>query len=224
MRSLAPRREITEATESRGNGEDEESRERRGRRERSHRRNEETETNGFQILRTQAHLSYASFTTLTALQTNNPVKPSGVRLADVNSMLVKLPFHNETRDIIGAAIEVHRVLGLCLLESAYSKCLQHELSARQMAFVAQRRVPLVYKGVSLDFDYRLDLLVKGVVVEVKALDTLAPIHQAQLLTDLRLAGLPVGLVINFNVDQLVKGIKRVINPRANEADAVRLPP
>jgi len=141
-------------------------------------------------------------------------------------MLVKLPFHDETRDIIGAAIEVHRVLGPGLLESVYSRCLQQELSARQIAFVAQRRVPLVYKGVSLDCDYRLDLLIKGVVVEVKALDTLAPIHQAQLLTYLRLAGLPVGLVINFNVDQLVKGIKRVINPRANaiEAAAVRLPP
>ena len=139
-------------------------------------------------------------------------------------MLVKTPFHNQTRDIIGAAIEVHRILGPGLLESAYSKCLQHELSARQLEFVAQRRVPLVYKGVSLDCDYRLDLLVEGVVVEVKALDTLAPIHQAQLLTYLRLAGLPVGLVINFNVDQLVKGIKRVINPRANEidAEAVRL--
>ena len=139
-------------------------------------------------------------------------------------MLVKTPFHNQTRDIIGAAIEVHRVLGPGLMESAYSKCLQHELSARQLAFVAQRRVPLVYKGVSLDCDYRLDLLIEGVVVEVKALDKLAPIHQAQLLTYLRLAGLPVGLVINFNVDQLVKGIKRVINPRANEigSEAVRL--
>ena len=141
-------------------------------------------------------------------------------------MLVKTPFHNQTRDIIGAAIEVHRVLGPGLLESAYSKCFQHELSARQLSFVAQRRVPLVYKGISLDCDYRLDLLVEGVVVEVKAIDTLVPIHQAQLLTYLRLAGLPVGLVINFNVDQLVKGIKRVINPRANEieAEAVRLPP
>jgi GxxExxY protein len=137
-------------------------------------------------------------------------------------MLVKAPFHHQTRDIIAAAIEVHRVLGPGLLESAYSKCFQHELSARQLAFVAQRRVPLVYKGVSLDCDYRLDLLVEGVVVEVKALDTLGPIHQAQLLTYLRLAELPVGLVINFNVDQLVKGIRRVINPRAREMEAEAL--
>ena len=142
------------------------------------------------------------------------------------SMLVKTPFHNQTRDIIGAAIEVHRILGPGLLESAYSKCFQHELSERQMTFVAQRRVPLVYKGVSLDCDYRLDLLIEGVVVEVKAIDSLVSLHQAQLLTYLRLAGLPIGLLINFNVDQLVKGIKRVINPRANEikTEAVRLPP
>ena len=72
----------------------------------------------------------------------------------------------------------------------------------------------MYKGITLDCAYRLDLLVEGVVVEVKALDAVLPIHQAQLLTYLRLTELPVGLVINFNVEQLVKGVKRVINPRA----------
>jgi len=129
-------------------------------------------------------------------------------------MLVKTPFHDQTRNIIAAAIEVHRVLGPGLLESVYSRCLQYELSGRQMAFVTERRVPLVYKDTVLDCEYRLDLLVDGVVVEVKALAVVLPIHQAQLLTYLKLAGLPVGLVINFNVDQLVKGVRRVINPHA----------
>ena len=136
-------------------------------------------------------------------------------------MLVKTPFHDQTRDIIAAAIEVHRVLGPGLLESAYSRCLQYELSARKLAFVTQQRVPLVYKGTALDCDYRLDLLVEGaVVVEVKALAAMLPIHQAQLLTYLKLTGLPVGLVINFQVDRLVKGVKRVINPRASSMEAV----
>jgi len=129
-------------------------------------------------------------------------------------MLVKTPFHDQTRDIIAAAIEVHRILGPGLLESAYSRCLQYELSARRMTFVTERRVPLVYKHAVLDCEYQLDLLVEGVVVEVKALAAVLPVHQAQLLTYLKLAGLPVGLVINFNVDQLVKGVRRVINPHA----------
>ena len=88
-------------------------------------------------------------------------------------------------------------------------------------------MPVVYKGITLDCEYRLDLLVENVVVvEVKALADVLPIHQAQLLTYLRLTGLPVGLVINFNVDKLVKGVKRVINPRWDEAKAaaVRLAP
>jgi GxxExxY protein len=104
-----------------------------------------------------------------------------------------------------------------LLESAYLRCLQHELSTRKMAFVTERRLPLAYKGITLDYAYRLDLLVeRGVVVEVKAIDGLLPIHQAQLLTYLRLANLPVGLLINFQVDRLVKGVKRVINPKWND--------
>ena len=130
-----------------------------------------------------------------------------------------------TREIIAAAIEVHRVLGPGLLESAYSTCLQRELHTRNLAFATKRRIPLVYKGATLDCGYRLDLLVKDVVVvEVKAVATLLPIHQAQLLTYLRLADLPVGLVINFEVDRLVNGVKRVINPQASamKSAAVRL--
>src|SRR5207342_1197359 len=109
----------------------------------------------------------------------------------------RVPFGNLTHDIIAAAIDVHRVLGPGLLESAYSTCLQHELARRSLAFVTQQRVPVVYKGVTLDCAYRLDLLVDGaVVVEVKALADVLPIHQAQLLTYLSLMDLPVGLVIN----------------------------
>ena len=130
-------------------------------------------------------------------------------------MLVPIPFTNVTREIIAAAIEVHRVLGPGLLESAYSTCLQRELHTRNLAFATERRIPLVYKGATLDCGYRLDLLVKEVVVvEVKAVATLLPIHQAQLLTYLRLADLPVGLVINFEVDRLVNGVKRVINAQS----------
>ena len=142
-------------------------------------------------------------------------------------MLATPPFHHLTRDIIAAAIEVHRVLGPGLLESAYATCLHRELTARNLRFVTQRRVPVVYKGITLDCDYRLDLLVEdAVVIEVKSIADVLPIHQAQLLTYLRLIGLPVGLVINFNVDRLVKGVKRVINPRWNDerVAAVRLPP
>ena len=141
-------------------------------------------------------------------------------------MLAEAAFHDLTRDIIAASIDVHRALGPGLLESAYSRCLQHELSIRSMTFASQRRIPLVYKGVALDCAYRLDLLVAGlVVVEVKTLASILPIHQAQILTYLRLANLPVGLLINFHVDRLVKGVKRVINPQWDEkAAAVRLPP
>jgi len=137
-------------------------------------------------------------------------------------MLVKIPFTNITREIIAAAIEVHRVLGPGLLESAYSSCLRHELSVRRLPFTSERGVPLVYKGINLDCAYRLDLLVKEViVVEVKAVAAVLPIHQAQLLTYLKLADLPVGLVINFEVERLVDGVKRVINPRWSGAKAGR---
>jgi GxxExxY protein len=142
-------------------------------------------------------------------------------------MLAEAPFNNVTHEIIAAAIEVHRVLGPGLLESAYFTCLKYELSARKLPFVAERRFPVVYKDIALDCEYRLDLLVDDVVVvEVKSLAALLPIHQAQLLTYLRLTGLPVGLLINFNVDRLVNGVKRVINPRSKDVKtaAVRLPP
>jgi GxxExxY protein len=117
-----------------------------------------------------------------------------------------------TERIIGAAIEVHRRLGPGLLESAYQKCLCHELKLQGIPFECERILPVEYKGMQLDCGYRLDLLVVGsIVVEVKAVEKLDRIHEAQLLTYLRLGGWSIGLLINFNVAVLKDGIKRRVN-------------
>jgi GxxExxY protein len=114
-----------------------------------------------------------------------------------------------TRAIIGAAIEVHKLLGPGLLESSYEECLCHELALRQIPFERQKPLPLEYKGIHLDCGYRLDLLVAGlVVVEVKAVEEILPVHEMQLVTYLRLGGWKVGLLINFNVPVLRQGIRR----------------
>jgi GxxExxY protein len=116
-----------------------------------------------------------------------------------------------THEIIGAAIEVHRHLGPGLLESSYRECLCHELLIREVSFRREYGLPLQYKGVRLECGYRLDFLVGGlVVVEIKAVERLAPIHDAQLLTYLRIGGWSVGLLINFNVAVLKEGIRRRI--------------
>ncbi len=116
-----------------------------------------------------------------------------------------------TESIIGAAIEVHRDLGPGLLESAYENCLTFELVERGLKVEQQKPLPVVYREVKLDCGYRLDLLVEeAVIVEVKAVDRLAPIHKAQLLSYLRLSGCKVGLLINFNVKVLKDGIRRVV--------------
>lgn len=115
-----------------------------------------------------------------------------------------------TQGIIGAAVEVHRELGPGLLESAYEQCLAHELALRGVGFQRQTTLPVAYKGLQLDAGYRLDLLVEDqVVVEIKAVESLTAVHEAQLLTYLRLGGWPVGLLINFNVARLVDGIRRL---------------
>jgi GxxExxY protein len=114
--------------------------------------------------------------------------------------------------IIGAAIEVHKALGPGLLESAYETCLAFELMERGLAIEQQKALPVVYKDVKLDCGYRLDLLVEEqVIVEIKSVENIVPIHQAQLLSYLKISGLPVGLIINFNVNVLKNGIKRIIN-------------
>jgi GxxExxY protein len=117
-----------------------------------------------------------------------------------------------TREIIGAAIEVHRELGPRLLESSYEVCLSRELELRGISFEFEKPLPLEYKGVRLDCGYRLDLLVAGVViVEVKSVEALAPIHEAELLTYLKLTGVKVGLLINFNVVVLKAGLRRLVH-------------
>ena len=124
-----------------------------------------------------------------------------------------------TNQVIGAAIQVHRALGPGLLESAYEACLAFELIERGLKVEQQKPLPVVYREVKLDTGYRLDLLVDGVViVEVKSVDRLAAIHQAQLLSYLKLSGCKVGLLINFNVKVLKEGIKRVVN---NYPDSLR---
>ena len=124
----------------------------------------------------------------------------------MNSQLNQL-----THEIIGASIEVHRALGPGLLESAYRKCLRRELLLRGIPYRKEYPLPLEYKGIRLECGYRVDILVGGVVaVEVKSVQALAPVHDAQLLTYLRLGGWRVGLLINFNVVVLKDGIHRKI--------------
>jgi len=117
-----------------------------------------------------------------------------------------------TDRIIGASIDVHRVLGPGLLESAYEACLAYELAERGLKVELQKPLPIIYKEVKLDGGYRLDLVVQElVVVEIKAVDRLNPIHEAQLLSYLRLSGYKVGLLINFNVTVLKNGLRRMVN-------------
>lgn len=116
-----------------------------------------------------------------------------------------------TSKIIGSAIEVHKHLGLGLLESAYESCLLHELTSRGVKVVRQQILPITFKGLSLEAGYRIDLLVEErVVVEIKAVEEISNIHFAQTLTYLRLGGFRVGLLINFNVPKLIDGLTRVI--------------
>ena len=117
-----------------------------------------------------------------------------------------------TSIVIGAAIEVHRELGPGLLESVYQSCLNEELQQRRISFLAQHRMPLIYKGVPLNDEFVLDLYFPDrLVVELKAVEKLMPIHEAQLLTYLRLTRIKVGLLLNFNVSVLKDGIKRLVS-------------
>ena len=117
-----------------------------------------------------------------------------------------------THEIIGAAIDVHRTLGPGLLESAYEECLARELTLRAIPFERQKPIPLVYKDVKLDCGYRIDLLVDSrVVVELKAVEALAPVHDAVVLTYLRLSDCRIGLLINFNIAVLRDGIRRLVD-------------
>ena len=117
-----------------------------------------------------------------------------------------------TGEVIGAAIEVHKHLGPGLLESAYGECLCHELTLRKITYERQKQLPISYKHVRLDFSYRLDVVVEGkIILELKSCEKIEDIYKAQLLTYLRLSGLKLGLILNFNVPIMKQGIVRVVN-------------
>ncbi|HKT88306.1 MAG TPA: GxxExxY protein [Candidatus Sulfotelmatobacter sp.] len=120
--------------------------------------------------------------------------------------------HEISHSIVTAAMQVHSVLGPGLLESAYQACLQHELLRTGLRSEAQVGLPVIYRGVKLDLGYRMDLLVENlVVVEIKSVDSISPVHQAQVISYLKLSGKSLGLLINFNVLHLRDGIKRFVN-------------
>ena len=122
-----------------------------------------------------------------------------------------MEFDELSRSVIGCAIEVHRNLGPGLLESTYRQCLACELSHAGILFQMEVPLPVRYKDILLDCGYRIDLLVRGeLIVEIKSVEALPPIHQAQILTYMRLANVPIGLLINFNVTRLQTGIKRFV--------------
>lgn len=114
-----------------------------------------------------------------------------------------------TEKVIGCAIEVHRNLGPGLLESTYEQCFAHELALAELAFKLQMPIPVCYKGVRLDCGYRIDVFVEDcLILELKSVDQLKGIHEAQILSYMKLAGVSTGLLINFNVRKLVDGVKR----------------
>jgi len=124
----------------------------------------------------------------------------------------KMDINKLSNKIIGAAIEVHKILGPGLLESAYEQCLCHELNLRILSFERQKELPVVYKGLKLDCAYRLDIIVEdAIIVELKSCEKIEPIHKAQLLTYLKLSGISLGLILNFNMPTMREGIVRLVN-------------
>lgn len=123
---------------------------------------------------------------------------------------INLGINEVTRSIIGADIAVHRELGAGLLESVYEECMAYELTQRGMQFERQKPIPVIYRGIPFECGFRVDFLVASqVVVELKAVERVLPVHMAQTLTYLKLTGCKLGLILNFNVQQMVKGVKRV---------------
>ncbi len=122
-----------------------------------------------------------------------------------------------TYQIVGAAIEVHRVLGPGLLESAYEACMAYEFVTRGIPFVREVGLPVVYKGVCVDCGFRVDFIVdEKVIVEIKAVEAITPVHEAQVNTYLRLSGCKIGLLLNFNTRRMTDGVKRLIWDRPSE--------
>lgn len=125
--------------------------------------------------------------------------------------LIEHHTNRSSESVIGAAIEVHRHLGPGLLESSYQGCLCHELKLREIAFRSHTAIPLEYKGIRIGRGYIIDFLVEDcLIVEIKSVDKLLPIHSAQLMTYMRLSGVSSGLLMNFNVPILPNGIKRIL--------------
>ncbi len=113
--------------------------------------------------------------------------------------------------MIGSIIEVHKSLGPWLLESVYERCLSYELTAANIKHETQKELPIEYKGLKLDAGYRIDVLVDNkIIVELKVVDKILPIHEAQILTYMKLAGIKVGLLVNFNVTKAIDGVKRFV--------------
>jgi GxxExxY protein len=138
-------------------------------------------------------------------------KPTRTKKPKGNHMKGYIQFEKLSKAVIGCAIEVHRELGPGLLESAYEQCLAHELRLKGIQFELQKVMPVEYKGTQIDCGYRLDLLVEGqLIVELKAVAAIEPIHKAQILTYLKLARARTGLLINFNVPLLKDGIQRFV--------------
>jgi len=122
-----------------------------------------------------------------------------------------MEFDKLSNRVIGCALEVHRHLGPGLLESTYEQCLAHELKMSGIPFKLQYPLPVEYKGIKLDCGYRIDMLIDdAIIVELKSLDKILPIHQAQLLTYMKLSSISIGLLINFNVKLIKTGIKRMV--------------
>jgi GxxExxY protein len=135
-------------------------------------------------------------------------------------------FGDGSDEVIAACIEVHRHVGPGLLESVYERCLAHELSLRRLDFERQRALPVTYKGVVFEHGHRLDFVIqRRLIVEIKAVEHLLPVHEAQVLTYLKLSGLPTALLINFNVALLQQGLRRLTNqnPKNSGFPPPRLP-
>jgi len=120
-------------------------------------------------------------------------------------------FDELSNKVIGCALEVHKALGPGLMESVYEKCLSYELAKAGLKYETQKAMPVIYKGIKIDCGFRIDILVEGkLIVELKSVDKVLPIHQSQVLTYMKLAGISTGLLLNFNVTKLKDGIQRFV--------------
>ena len=139
-------------------------------------------------------------------------KEKNLMLSENSNVRIVMDINKLSSRIIGAAIEVHKALGPGLLESAYEKCICHELSIGGLSLERQKPLAVRYKGINLDCGYRLDVVVEdAIILELKSCEKIEPIHKAQLLTYLKLSGFKLGLLLNFNVTLMREGIVRIVN-------------